>query len=79
MLKEQIGQNIEVYEDDIIVKSIEADDHLIDKKETFDRLRQYNMKLNPQKCTFKASSRKFLGFIVTRGISRKILKNPSSP
>ena len=35
-------------------------------QETFDTLRRYNMKLNPSKCAFGVSSRKFLGFMVSR-------------
>ena len=43
--------------------------HLDDLQETFDTLWQYNMKLNPNKCAFGVSSRKFLGFMVShRGI-----------
>ena len=43
--------------------------HLDDLQETFDTLRQYNMKLNPSKCAFGVSSGKFLGFMVShRGI-----------
>ena len=44
-----------------------------DLKETFNTLRQYNMKLNPSKCAFGASSGKFLGFMVSR---RGIEANP---
>ena len=42
-------------------------------QETFDTLRRYNMKLNPSKCAFGVSSRKFLGFMVSR---RGIEANP---
>ena len=44
-----------------------------DLEETFDTLRQYNMKLNPSKCAFGVSSRKFLGFMV---LNRGIEANP---
>ena len=44
-----------------------------DLQETFDTLRRYNMKLNPSKCAFGVSSRKFLGFMVSR---RGIEANP---
>ena len=55
--------------DDILVKSIWEDDHLDDLKETFNTLRSYNMKLNPNKCAFGMTARKFLGFMVSqRGI-----------
>ena len=60
---------MEVYVDDMLVKSKEEEDHLDDLKETFNTLRQYNMKLNPSKCAFGVSLGKFLGFMVSqRGI-----------
>ena len=65
MFEKQIGRNVEVYVDDMLVKSKEEEDHLDDLKETFNTLRQYNMKLNPSKCAFRISSRKFLGFMVS--------------
>ena len=69
MFARQIGRNVQVYVDDMLVKSIQEDDHLDDLKETFDTLRSYNMKLNPSKCTFRVTARKFLGFMVSqRGI-----------
>ena len=69
MFRPQIGHNVEVYVDDMLVKSQDEGKHLDDLQETFDTLRQYNMKLNPNKCTFEVSSGKFLGFIVShRGI-----------
>ena len=53
----------------MLVKSKEEEDHLDNLKEMFDTLKQYSMKLNPAKCTFGVSSRKFLGFMVSqRGI-----------
>ena len=64
MFKKQIGKNVEVYVDDMLVKSREEENHLDDLRETFNTLRQYNMKLNPSKCAFGVSSGKFLGFIV---------------
>ena len=69
MFAHQIGRNVQVYVDDMLVKSIREDDHLGDLKETFDILRSYNMKLNPKKCAFRVTVGKFLGFMVSqRGI-----------
>uniref|UniRef100_A0A2N9G3C1 RNA-directed DNA polymerase n=1 Tax=Fagus sylvatica TaxID=28930 RepID=A0A2N9G3C1_FAGSY len=69
MFHDQIGRNVEVYVDDMLVKSKKDDDHLADLKETFQALRRYSMKLNPAKCVFGVSSGKFLGFMVSqRGI-----------
>ena len=66
MFHDQIGRNVEVYVDDMLVKSKNDEDHLIDLKETFQTLRRYNMKLNPAKCVFGVSSDKFLGFMVSQ-------------
>ena len=53
----------------MLVKSQDEGKHLDNLQETFDILRQYNMRLNPSKCAFRVSSRKFLGFMVShRGI-----------
>ena len=69
MFKKQIRRNVEVYVDDMLVKSKEEEDHLNDLKEMFNTLRQYNMKLSPSKCAFGVSSGKFLEFMVSqRGI-----------
>ena len=60
---------MEVYIDDILVKSIKAELHIIHLAEAFQVLKSYNMRLNPAKCAFEVSARKFLGFIVNnRGI-----------
>ena len=69
MFHPQIGRNVEVYVDDMLVKSQDEGIHLDDLQETFDTLQQYNMKLNPSKCAFGVSSGKFLGYMVShRGI-----------
>ena len=52
MFVHQIGRNVQVYVDDMLVKSLHEDDHLDDLQETFDTLWSYNMKLNLNKCTF---------------------------
>ena len=60
---------MEVYVDDMLMESQDEEIHLDDLQETFDTLRQYNMKLNPNKCAFGVSSGNFLGFMVShRGI-----------
>ena len=65
MFRPQIGRNVEVYVDDMLVKSLDEKRHLDDLQETFDTLRQHQMKLNPNKCAFRVSSGKFLGFMVS--------------
>ena len=53
----------------MLVNSVRENDHLSDLQETFNTLRSYNMKLNPSKCIFGVTARKFLGFMVSqRGI-----------
>ena len=69
MFAHQIGRNVQVYVDDMLVKSLCEEDHLDDLRETFNTLRSYNMKLNPNKCAFGVTAGKFLGFMVSqRGI-----------
>lgn len=69
MFSKQIGRNMEVYVDDMLVKSKEELTHLDYLKETFATLKQYHMKLNPSKCVFGVALEKFLGFMVSqRGI-----------
>ena len=65
MFAHQIKRNVQVYVDDMLVKSVREDDHLNDLLETFDTLRTYNMKLDPSKCTFGITAGKFLGFMVS--------------
>ncbi|KAL0454687.1 UNVERIFIED_CONTAM: Polyprotein P3 [Sesamum latifolium] len=70
----QISKNVEVYMDDMLVKSKEAQDHVADLEETFSVLRKYKLKLNPEKCAFGVQGGRFLGFMVTQ---RGIEANPS--
>lgn len=66
IFKHQKGQTVEVYIDDMVVKSENVENHVRDLQEVFDILRSFNMKLNPAKCNFAVSSRKFIGLMVTR-------------
>ena len=69
MFQKKIGTSMEVYIDDMLVKSTTTELHIAHLSEVFQILREYNMKLNPAKCTFGVSAGKFLGFIVNnRGI-----------
>ena len=56
MFAHQIGRNVQVYVDDVLVKSQREENHLDDLKETFDTLRFYNMKLNLSKSAFGVTS-----------------------
>ncbi|XP_027158039.1 uncharacterized protein LOC113759663, partial [Coffea eugenioides] len=66
LFHDMIHREMEVYVDDIIIKSKRAEDHLVDLKKLFERLRKYNLKLNPAKCAFGAPAGKLLGFIVSK-------------
>ncbi|KAL0462137.1 UNVERIFIED_CONTAM: hypothetical protein Slati_0101300 [Sesamum latifolium] len=71
----QIGRNVEVYVDDMLVKSKKAEEHVKDLEETFSVLRKYKLKLNLAKCAFGVQGGRFLGFMVTqRGIEANPLK-----
>ncbi|XP_076903204.1 uncharacterized protein LOC143558206 [Bidens hawaiensis] len=50
--QEQIGKNLEVYMDDLVIKSVEEDQMLRDTENVFSTLRKINMKMNPSKCSF---------------------------
>ena len=69
MFSKQIGKNMEVYVDNMLIKSKEESTHLDDLQEMFTTLRRYQMKLNPNKCAFGVALGKFLGFMMSqRGI-----------
>jgi len=66
MFHEHLGKTMEVYIDDMLVKSLKKEDHVKHLEECFEILNQYQMKLNPAKCTFGVPSGEFLGYIVTK-------------
>ncbi|KAL0453575.1 UNVERIFIED_CONTAM: Transposon Tf2-12 polyprotein [Sesamum latifolium] len=62
-------KKVECYEDDLVVKTKKREEHLANLQIVFDRLRKYNLRMNPLKCTFGVTSGKFLCFIIRhRGI-----------
>jgi hypothetical protein len=64
-----IGKIVEIYIDDVVVKSKSYEDHLRDLRTTLECTRKYGLKMNPNKCTFGVSAGQFLGFMVhERGI-----------
>ena len=65
IFRQLLGETMEVYIDDMLVKSKKIFDHTKHLQEAFELLRKYNMKHNPLNCAFGVSSRKFLGFMVT--------------
>ena len=69
MFESQLGKNIEIYIDDMVVKSKMVSEHLGDLRAIFEILRKYKLRLNDSKCSFGVGSGKFLGYMVThRGI-----------
>ena len=73
MFHKQIGAFIEVYIDDMLVKSIKVELHVDHLAKSFQVLKDYKMKLNQIKCAFGVSTGKFMGFIVN---GRIIEANP---
>jgi hypothetical protein len=65
-LYSQLGCSVEVYVDDVVVKTWEEQGLISDMVETFDNLRKFKMKLNPYMCTFSVPSGKLLGYMVSR-------------
>ena len=62
---DMIGKYMEVYIDDIVVKSQDFDEHLRNLEQTFIRMRKHQLKMNPLKCAFDVTARNFLGFWYT--------------
>ena len=69
MFEPQLGRVIEVYIDDMVVKSKVASEHVKDLEVIFSILREHKLRLNTSKCSFRVGFGKFLGYMVThRGI-----------
>src|ERR1043165_9500352 len=69
MFKDMIGEMVEVYVDDMIIKSKDEASHSADVEKVFKVLQKYRLKLNPKKCTFGDKGGKFLGYLISeRGI-----------
>jgi hypothetical protein len=63
-LGSQIGRNIQVYIDDVVITTRKEESLISDLQETFDNLNRYKLKLNPTKCSFRVSAGQLLGFLV---------------
>jgi hypothetical protein len=64
-LHSQLGHNAEAYVNDVVVKTREVEGLIFDLVETFDNLRKFSMKLNPEKCMFGVPLGKLLGYMVS--------------
>ena len=74
-LKPHIGKTVEVYVDDIVVKTHQSESFLQDLEGIFRRLCEYKMMLNLEKCVFGVAVGKLLGFLVShRGIEVNLEK-----
>ena len=65
MFEPQLGKSIEVYIDDMVVKSKVESEHINDLRNIFEILRKHKLRLNAAKCSFGVGSSKFLGYMVT--------------
>ena len=66
LFHDMMHKEIEVYVDDMIAKSSTEEEHIKYLLKLFQRLRKYQLHLNPNKCTFGVRSGKLLGFIVSQ-------------
>ena len=73
MFEPQLGKNIEVYVDDMVVKSKVVSELVGDLENIFKILRKHKLRLNASKCSFSVGSGKFLDYMVTH---RRIEVNP---
>ena len=69
LLHDMMQNEVEVYVDDMLVKSKDRESHIINLRKFFKRIKEYKLRLNPQKCIFGVTTGKLLGFLVSdRGI-----------
>ena len=69
LFHDMMHRDVEVYVDDMIVKSCDKADHWVALKLFFQRIRRFKLRLNPKKCTFGVASGKLLGYMISeRGI-----------
>ncbi|GAA0165832.1 hypothetical protein LIER_21130 [Lithospermum erythrorhizon] len=67
----QIGGNMQIYVDDMLIQIREAKDHEVNLRESFENLRRKKLRIYPDKCVFGVTSEKFLGYMISqRGIER---------
>jgi hypothetical protein len=74
---ELIGKIVEIYIDDVVIKSLDHELHLDDVRKTLECTRKHGLKMNPNKCAFGVSAGEFLGFLVHEGgieVGRKSMK-----
>ena len=65
MFESRLGKTLEVYIDDMVVKSKLVSEHFVNLANVFEILRGHKLRLNASKCSFGVGSGKFLGYMVT--------------
>ena len=73
MFQDKIGRTVDVYIDDMVVKSKQELQHVEDPQEVFEILWQHKLRLNAEKCLFGVGAGKFLGYLIT---NQRIEVNP---
>ena len=73
IFRDKIGRTVDVYIDDMVVKSKQELQHVEDPQEVFEILRQHKLRLNAEKCLFGVGAGKFLGYLIT---NQRIKVNP---
>jgi hypothetical protein len=74
---ELIGKIVEIYIDDVVIKSLDHASHLDDVRKTLECTRKHGLKMNPNKCAFGVSAGEFLGFLTHEGgieVGKKSMK-----
>jgi hypothetical protein len=74
---ELIGKIVEIYIDDVVIKSLNHESHLDDVRKHLEFTRKHGLKMNPNKCAFGVSAGEFLGFLVHEGgieVAKKSIK-----
>src|SRR6187455_2212799 len=64
---ELIGKIVEIYIDDVVIKSMDHESHLADIRKTLECTRRHGLKMNQNKCAFGVSAGEFLGFLIHEG------------
>lgn len=72
MFEDQLEKNIEVYMDDMVIKSVQLVDHIKDSKQMFNVIRNYGIRFHHTKCVFGVTIEKFIGYLISARGSRKI-------
>lgn len=73
MFRDKINKIVEVYIDDMVVKSKKSKDHVQNLAKIFEILRHHKLRLNARKCSFEVGFGKFLRYMITCKVLMSIL------